>query len=160
MSFYQFNSCRCHFSRRNGPIKLLKLVCFKAKIPVLLAKKVQIACLGILVNEIGGSCLKKYLQGTYSWYFSPKGTENPIKIKNTDPGLLKRPDRLFPGVCLYCLCMSPAFSIALQGYIKLHCTWKHFREISGKRRCSIFHVFRFPLISRKRFHVQRRSIYP
>ena len=28
-----------------------------------------------------------------------------------------------------------------------------------KLKCSIFHVFRFLLISRKRFHVQRRSIY-
>ena len=56
--------------------------------------------------------------------------------------------------------MSLAVSIALQVYIDLHCTWKHFREISGKRKCSIFHVFRFSLISRERFHVQRRSIYP
>ena len=56
--------------------------------------------------------------------------------------------------------MSPAFPIAFQGYIDLHCTWKRFWDISGKLKCSIFHVFRFPLISRKRFHVQRRSIYP
>ena len=56
--------------------------------------------------------------------------------------------------------MSPAFSIAFQRYIDLRCTWKHFRDISGKPKCSIFRVFRFPLISRECFHVQRRSIYP
>ena len=56
--------------------------------------------------------------------------------------------------------MPPAFSIAFQGYIDLRCTWKRFREISGKLKCFIFHVFRFSLISRERFHVQRRSIYP
>ena len=55
--------------------------------------------------------------------------------------------------------MSPVFSIAVQGYIDLHCTWKHLRDLSGKLKCSIFHVFRFPLISRKRFHVQRSTLY-
>ena len=56
--------------------------------------------------------------------------------------------------------MSPAFPRAFQGYINLHCTWKRFRDISGKPKHSIFHVVRFPLISQKRFHVQWRSIYP
>ena len=56
--------------------------------------------------------------------------------------------------------MSPAFLIAVQGYIDHRCTWKRFREISRKLKCSIFHVFRFSLISRERFHVQRRSTYP
>ena len=32
--------------------------------------------------------------------------------------------------------------------------------MGGKLKCFIFHVFRFPLLSLKRFHVQRRSIYP
>ena len=56
--------------------------------------------------------------------------------------------------------MSPAFSIAFQGYIDLHCTWKHLRDMSGKLTTWKMERFGFPLISRKRFHVQRRSIYP
>ena len=55
--------------------------------------------------------------------------------------------------------MSLAFSIAFQGYIDHHSTWKRFRDINGKCKCSIFHVLRFPLISRERFHVQQRLIY-
>ena len=37
---------------------------------------------------------------------------------------------------------------------------KAFLRYKRKTKVSIFHVVRFPLISQKRFHVQRRSIYP
>ena len=56
--------------------------------------------------------------------------------------------------------MSRAFIIAFQKYIDLHCTWKHSRDISGKRNTWKMEHFNFLLIYQKWFHVQRRSIYP
>ena len=56
--------------------------------------------------------------------------------------------------------MSLAISILFQGYIDHHCTWKGFRDTCEKPKRSIFHVVCFPLISQKRFHVQRGLIYP
>ena len=56
--------------------------------------------------------------------------------------------------------MSLSISIHFQGYVDLRCTWKRFQDISGKPKRSIFLMVRFPLISRKLFHVQQRLIYP
>ena len=55
--------------------------------------------------------------------------------------------------------MSPAFLRRVWGYIDLRCKWMRFRDISGKRTTWKMERFGFPLISRKRFHVQWRSIY-
>ena len=59
MSFYQFSIGRCHLSRRNGPINLLKIVCFRAK-NIIIGEKSQIASLDVVIDETSGSCLKKY----------------------------------------------------------------------------------------------------
>ena len=59
MSFCQFSIGRCHLSRRNGPINLLKIVCFRAKNTSIIGEKNQIASLDVLIAETSGSCLKK-----------------------------------------------------------------------------------------------------
>ena len=56
--------------------------------------------------------------------------------------------------------MPPVTPRRFRRYIDARCTWKHSRDISGKSKYSIFHVFRFPLISGERFHVQQSSTYP
>ena len=59
MSFNQFSIGRCYLSRRNGPINLFKIVCFRAKNTSIVGEKFQIASLDILVDETSGTCLKK-----------------------------------------------------------------------------------------------------
>ena len=59
MSFYQFSISRCYLSRRNGPINLLKIVCFRAKNTNIIGEKIQIASLDVLIAETSGSSLKK-----------------------------------------------------------------------------------------------------
>ena len=77
MSFYQFTIGRCHLSRRNGPINLLKIVCFRAKNTSIICEKIQIASFGVLVDVIGGSCLKKVLKSDLELIFLPQVHRNP-----------------------------------------------------------------------------------
>ena len=60
---------------------------------------------------------------------------------------------------LYSNLYHPPFLRAFQGCIDLRCRWKHFRDISEKPKCSIFHVLRCYLITHKHFLVRRRPIY-
>ena len=59
MPFSQFSIDRYYLSRRNGPINLFKIVCFRAKNTSSIGEKFQIASLDIMVDETSVSCLKK-----------------------------------------------------------------------------------------------------
>ena len=77
MSFYQFSIGRCHLSRRNGPINLLKIVCFRAKNTGIIGEKIQMASLDVLIDETSGSCLKKVLKSDLELIFLPQVHRKP-----------------------------------------------------------------------------------